>query len=63
MKNKYSVFTSVANTIANAAINGAEIAPIPVITEWEQILADEGLGIIGPINEIKTKDMVEEEDF
>ena len=63
MKNKYSVFASVANTIANAVINEAEIAPIPVITEWEQILADEGLGIIGPINEIKTKDMVEEEDF
>lgn len=63
MKNKYSVFASVANTIANAVINEAEIAPIPVITEWEQILADEGLGIVGPINEIKTKDMVEEEDF
>lgn len=63
MKNKYSVFASVANTIANAVINEAEIAPIPVITEWEQILADEGLGIIGPISEIKTKDMVEEEDF
>lgn len=63
MKNKYSVFASVANTIANAVINEAEIVPIPVITEWEQILADEGLGIIGPINEIKTKDMVEEEDF
>ena len=63
MKNKYSVFASVANTIVNAAINEAEIAPIPVITKWEQVLADEGLGIIGPISEIKTKDMVEKEDF
>lgn len=63
MKNKYSVFTSVANTIANAAINEAEIAPIPVITKWEQILDNEGLGIIGPINEIKTKELTSFEDF
>ena len=59
----YSVFSSVANTIVNAAINGAEIAPIPVITKWEQMLYDEGLGIIGPINEIKTRDMVATEEF
>ena len=61
MKNKHSIFTSVANTIANAAINGAEIAPLPILTKWEEILNNEGLGIIGPINEIKTKELTSED--